>query len=110
MQMFTPANKYDVPTLMSLAKQKYESLPAKISIHDCLPFISEVYTLPSSENGLQSSAVRYAKKQLKLGLREKNIIAAKWPVVNKVLEYGFDLLETFVNIPLKDDCRPIRAL
>ena len=108
--MFTLANKYDVPALVSLAKQKYESLPAKISIHDCLSFISEVYTLTSSENGLQSSAVRYAKKQLKLGLREENIRAAIWPVVNKVLEYSFDLLEMFVNIPLKDDCGPIRVL
>lgn len=104
-QMFTLADKYDVPALMSLAKQKYESLQAKIPFHDCLPSISRVYILPSSGNSFRNSAVHYAREHLKRGLREENVRAAIWQVVNEVPEYGFDLLEAFVNIPLKGNCR-----
>jgi len=104
-QMFTLADKYDLPALMSLAKQKYESLQAKISLHDCLPSISEVYTLPSSGNSLRNSAVCYAREQLKQGLGEEKVRAAIWQVVNEAPDYGFDLLESFVNIPLKGNCR-----
>ena len=103
--VFTLADKYDLPALMSSAKQKYESLQAKISLQECLPSISEVYSLPRSENSLRDTAVRFARERLKRGLRKEKVRAAIWQVVNEVPEYGFDLLESFVNIPLKGRCR-----
>jgi hypothetical protein len=104
-QMFTLADKYDVPALMSLAKQKYESLQAKIPLYDCLPSISKVYALPLSGNSLRKYAVQHARVHIKRGLKEEIVRAAIWQVVNEVPEYGFDLLESFVNIPLKGRCR-----
>lgn len=65
--------------------------------------ISEIYLLPAGK-GLRKSALDLARAQLKSELGKEGVKTALWNVINKP-EYGFDLLEEFINAPLRGNCR-----
>jgi hypothetical protein len=53
--------------------------------------ISEIYLLPAGK-GLPKSVLDLVSAQLKSELGKEGVKTALWNVINKVPEYGFDLL------------------
>ena len=62
-QIYTLADKYDVPALMRSWEKE-------------MPSTSEVYILPSSGNRLRKSAILFARERLKTDFQEEDVRTA----------------------------------
>jgi len=104
-QTFTLADKYDVPALMSLAKQNYEELLMTASFQDYLGSIPDVYVLPRCGNSLRKPVIKFARERMKPEFQKENIRKEVAMILEEVPEFGFDVLEIFLDAPLRGDCR-----
>jgi len=104
-QMLSLADKYQIPALMHIAKEKYTHvLQDKPSLHDYLRSVPEVYVAQVSGDELRMAAVLFARKVLREGIRQDDVRTVLREVIDQVPEYGFDVLETFIKAPLLGDC------
>lgn len=105
-QMYSLADKYQIPALMHLAKGKYiDVLRTEPGLEDYLRSVPEVYVAQGSGNELRVVAVQFARRVLRKGIEQEDVRMNLREVIDQVPEYGFDVLEAFIKAPLRVDCR-----
>jgi hypothetical protein len=105
-QMCSLADKYQIPALMHIAKEKYAHvLRDNPGLHDYLRSVPEVYVAQASGNELRITAVCFARRMLREGIKQDDVRTRLREVIDQVPEYGFDILEAFIKAPLMGECR-----
>jgi hypothetical protein len=98
------ADKYDVPTLMKLAKKKFKStLNRGPTPEEYMSVVSDVYTIPRPTDVLRTIAVEYARGALRdiIQNTDGELMRA---TLQAVPEFAFDILQLFANAPLIGHC------
>lgn len=104
-KMYILADKYQIPALMRLAENKYQNaLCSSLSIEEYFQSIPEVYLLPSSAGQLRAIAVQYARENLKKSIEKEDTKESLRQLIIDVPEYGFEVLEVFINHSLRGTC------
>jgi hypothetical protein len=99
------ADKYQIPTLMRLAENKYKRvLSTKPNLEDYFLSIPQVYILPTSAGQLRAITVQYARQFLRKIFAKENVRERLQQLIIEVPEYGFEVLEAFINSPLRGVC------
>ena len=98
------ADKYDVPALMGLAKERFKSRLSKgATPEEYLSVVSDVYTIPTSTNALRAIAVEYARMKFRDMMQSADLEILR-ATLQDVPEFAFDVLQLFVNAPLRGHC------
>lgn len=98
------ADKYDVPTLMGLAEKRFKTtIDSGPAIQDFLFMVADVYAIPTSTNALRAIAVNYARKEIQAMMQSPSLEILR-ATIQDVPEFAFDVLQLFVNAPLRGYC------
>ncbi|OBT40964.1 hypothetical protein VE00_09516 [Pseudogymnoascus sp. WSF 3629] len=98
------SDKYDVPTLMGLMEKRFKStLGEGPTPEEYLSVVSDVYTIPTSTNPLRAIAVEYARMKFRDMMQSANLEILR-ATLQDVPEFAFDVLQLFVNAPLRGHC------
>ncbi|KAK0113072.1 hypothetical protein ONS95_014778 [Cadophora gregata] len=101
---YTLADKYDIPTLMGLAEKRFKStLDQGPTPEEYLSVVSDVYTVPTPTNALRAIAVEYARIKFRDMMQSADLEFLR-ALLQDVPEFAFDVLQLFVNAPLRGRC------
>ncbi|KAF8856918.1 hypothetical protein BDZ45DRAFT_653565 [Acephala macrosclerotiorum] len=98
------ADKYDVPTLMGLAEKRFKStLGGGSTPEEYLSVVSDVYTISTPTKALQAIAVEHARVKFRDMMQGAGLEILR-ATLQDVPEFAFDVLQLFVNAPLRGHC------
>jgi speckle-type POZ protein len=104
-QMYSLADKYQIPALMQLATKKYKQvLQIKPTFKDYFLSIPDIYTPQTSGTELRALVVDYARRYLGRALGQEHLRTSLLEIIDEVPEYGFDVIETFAEAPIRGKC------
>jgi hypothetical protein len=103
--MYSLGDKYCISSLMELAADKYrDALRKTPDMDDYLSSISEVYLPPPPNKILKDIAVTFGRKNLRTELNNDSVQRRLRVVISDVPEFGYDIVEAFVRIPILGTC------
>jgi speckle-type POZ protein len=98
------ADKYDVPTLMGLAEQKFKAtLNSWPLAGDYLSAVRDVYTIPTPSNALRTITIDYARTNFRNIMESPDLDILRTTLLDEP-EFAFDVLQSFVNAPMMGRC------
>ncbi len=98
------ADKYDVPALMGLAKEQFKATLKKgPTAEEYLSVIRYAYNIPTPRNALRIIAVDYARLKFRSIMQSPDLDIVRTTLQDEP-EFAFDVLQSFVNTPLKGHC------
>lgn len=90
---------------MALAEKSFKStLGAGPTPQEYLSVVADVYTIPTPSNALRGIVVEHARRKLRDMLHSGDLELLR-DTLRDVPEFAFDVLEVFVNAPLRGHCR-----
>jgi hypothetical protein len=98
------ADKYDVPTLMGLAENKFKAtLDKGPKAEEYLSVVRGAYNVPTPSNALRIIAVDYARRKFRNIMQSPDLDILR-ATLQEEPEFAFDVLQSFVNAPMMGWC------
>lgn len=110
-QLFALGDKYGILELCDAATERYSSrLIGKFDPFEYLDSIPDVYFSPLSHNkGLKKLVVSFSRDNLRFHLRDTSVRAKYDSIAEETPDFVKEILDTYFDAPLLEDCQCGRA-
>ncbi|PMD15375.1 hypothetical protein NA56DRAFT_753909 [Hyaloscypha hepaticicola] len=98
------ADKYDLPTLMELAAEKFRNtLNEGSTAEEYLSVVRNAYIIPKPSNALRTIVIDYARREFQNIMQSPDLDILR-ATLQEEPEFAFDVLQSFVKAPLRGYC------